>query len=276
MLRELCALWLSRASGTARRLGYDREAVSIAARYRRCRAAWTPHLEATKALVLEAAAACPGRDTALVLGSGLCLDVPVAALAKLFATVVLVDAHQPRATRALARSFPNVRLVEADLTGLARTAVQAARSKTAPLPGVPLPDVACGLRPDFTASVNLASQLPIPLAKLLGRRFSGPDLEALGARLVEAHFAALARLSGRVCLACDVAWERIEEGKVVASTDALTGARRPRPDRVWTWDIAPRPEESFSHDRRNLVHGWLDFGAAWRAGPGAGAPDAPA
>jgi hypothetical protein len=226
--------------------------------------------------VLEAAAACPRRDTALVLGSGLCLDVPLAALVELFATVVLVDAHQPRATRVLARSWPHVRLVEADLTGLARAAVQAARVKSAPLPDVPLPDLGCGLRPDFTASVNLASQLAIPFAKLLGGRFSGAELEGLGGKLVEAHFEALARLPGRVCLACDVAWERIEEGKVVASRDALAGARRPRPERVWTWDIAPRPEESFSHDRRNLVHGWLDFAAAWRAEFRPAPPDAAA
>jgi len=269
MLRELCALLLSRASGTARRLGHDREAVSIAARYRRCRAAWAPHLEATKALVLEAAEACPRREVALVLGSGLCLDVPVEELSARFATVVLVDAHQPRSTRTRVRSLPNVRLVEADLTGLARGAIQAARGPAAALPEVPLPDLACGVRPDLTASVNLASQLPLPLAKLLGHRFSEGQLERLGARVVEAHFAALARLPGRVCLACDVAWERIEEGKVVDSRDALSGARRPRPERIWTWDIAPRPEESFSHDRRNLVHGWLDFAAAWRAGPGA-------
>jgi len=269
MLRELCALLLSRASGTAKRLGHDREAVSIAARYRRCRAAWTPHLEATKALVLEAAEACPRREVALVLGSGLCLDVPVEALAARFATVVLVDAHQPRSTRARVRSLPNVRLVEADLTGLARAAIETVRGKKASLPDVPLPDLACGVRPDLTASVNLASQLPLPLAKLLGRRFPEAQRTRLGARIVEAHFAALARLPGRVCLACDVAWERIEEGKVVDNRDALSGARRPRPERVWTWDIAPRPEESFSHDRRNLVHGWLDFAVAWRAGPGA-------
>ncbi len=128
--------------------------------------------------------------------------------------------------------------------------------------------VACA--PDLTVSVNLASQLPLPLAKLLGRRFSEGQLERLGALVVEAHFTALARVPGRVCVACDVAWERIEEGKVVNSRDALSGARRPRPERIWTWDIAPRPEESFSHDRRNLVHGWLDF-ARCLGGPGPGA-----
>jgi hypothetical protein len=265
MLREIFELCLSRGSRLARQMGHDREAVSIAARHRRQHAAWAPHLEATRQLIRDAAAACPGRGTALILGSGLCLDVPLAQLAGLFATVVLVDAHHPRPARILARSFPNVRCLEADLTGLARTAVLAARGKAALPRAAPIPDLTCGTRPDLTASVNLASQLPIPFANLLGAHFP----ETLGRALVEAHFTALARQPGRVCLTCDVAWERIEEGKVVASRDALAGARHPEPERVWSWDIAPRPEESFSHDRRNLVHGWLDFAAAWR---GAQAP----
>lgn len=267
MLRELFEWWLSGGSRLARSLGQDREAVAIAARYRRCREAWEPHLAATRSLVLEAARACPGRDTVLVLGSGPCLDVPVAELANLFRTVVLADAHHPWPAKALARRHANVRLVVADLTGLVGPLRALGRRGTAPPDPLPRPDLALGLIPDLTASVNLASQLPIPLERLAGGRLDAAALGALGTGVVEAHFEALCRLPGRVCLCCDAAWERLAQGRVTDRRDALAGARRPPPERSWYWDIAPRPEESHSHDRRNLVHGWLDFAAAWRAVP---------
>lgn len=274
MLRELCEWLLTRETGPARGLHLDREAVAIAARYRRRHEAWAPHLAATRRLILDAAAACPQRGTALVLGSGHCLDVPLPELAAAFARVVLVDAHHPRAARHLAGNWSNVRLVTADLTGLAGWARQAARGKAGLPRPLPVPDLACGERPDFTASVNLASQLPQPFGKLLGRRLSEEALADLGRELVEAHFAALAGLPGRVCLVCDLAWERLAEGRVTAASDALAGAARPAPDREWLWDIAPRPEESFSHDRRNRVGGWLDFKAALAGCPGPGAEPA--
>jgi len=170
MLRELFEWLLSRGTGPGRRLGLDREAVSIAARHRRQSEAWEPHLAATRQCLLDAAAACPQGGTALVLGSGACLDVPLSALAARFDTVVLADAHHPRPARRLARAFPNVRLMPVDLTGLAGPAGQVARhGGTLPRP-LPIPDLSLGLRPDLTVSVNLASQLPIPLLRLLGSR----------------------------------------------------------------------------------------------------------
>jgi hypothetical protein len=266
MLREWIELLFSPGSRLARRLGLDREAVAIAARHRRRQAAWAPHLEATQGCLLDAAAACPAGGTALILGSGACLDVPVAALAARFATVVLVDAHHPRPAGRLAKSLANVRLIEADVTGLAHTAQRVRWSKAAlprPLP-VPVPDLSFGLVPDFTASVNLASQLPLPLAGLLGRRLEAKALADLGREVITAHFEALARLPGRVCLVCDAVWEQVDQGAVLWRHDALEGVVPPTPDRSWTWSIAPRPEESFSYDRQNQVRAWLDFAPAWR------------
>ncbi|OLN26923.1 hypothetical protein DVDV_2382 [Desulfovibrio sp. DV] len=263
MLRELFTLWRDRGSRLARWLGQDREAVSIDARHRRCAAAWEPHLAATRALILDAARTAAGRGTAVVLGSGACLDVPVADLAGQFRQVVLLDAHHPRAARALASRFSNVRLVTADATGMVQAARAAAKSR-APLPcPVPHPDLLGGLRPDLTASVNLASQLSIPFYKLLGRRAAGAAAEAFYQGLVTAHFDWLASLPGRVCLCCDTAWERTDGECLIESRDALEGVALPAPDRTWLWSIAPRPEESLAYDRQNRVAGFLDFAAAW-------------
>lgn len=266
MLRELFSLWRDRGSRLARSLGQDREAVSIDARHRRCREAWLPHLQATRSLLLDAAATAPGRELAVMLGSGACLDVPVAELAERFRQVVLVDAHHPRAARELPRRFPNVRLVAADATSLVQTARDAARGRVRlPCPP-PLPDPLPGLRPDFTASVNLASQLPIPFYKLLGRRLAETDCQAFYRGIVTAHFDWLAGLPGRCCLVCDTAWERADGEEILERRDALEGVVLPPPDRNWVWRIAPRPEESSAYDRQNRVVGYLDFAAAWRAG----------
>jgi hypothetical protein len=264
MLRELFTLWRDRGSRLARSLGQDREAVSIAARHRRCRSAWEPHLLATKSLILDAAATAKGRDTAVILGSGACLDVPVAELAGLFGQVVLIDAHHPRQARSLAAGQDNVRLVAADLTGLAGPAREAAKGRAplpCPVPGPgPLPG---GLRPDFTASVNLASQLAIPFYRLLGRRFEEQQRQAFFTGVVAAHCDWLAGLPGRVCLCCDTAWERVDGERLLESRDALEGVVLPPPERSWLWSIAPRPEESLAYDRQNRVAGYLDFAAAW-------------
>lgn len=139
MLRELLALFRDRGPRATRRFGHEREAVAIAARHRRCREAWEPHLAAVKSLALDAADTAPGRDTAVVLGSGLCLDVPVDGLCARFRQVVLVDAHHPRTVRAMARKRPGLRLVTADVTGMADAAVRAAKRGTGLPDPVPVP-----------------------------------------------------------------------------------------------------------------------------------------
>jgi len=262
MLREFFALWLDRGSRFARRFGYDRDALCLAARHRRCRQAWAPHLKAARTLILESAATAPGRDTAVILGSGLCLDVPLAELCGRFRQVYLVDAHHPRAARTLAAGFSNARLVAADVTGMALAAERAAASGT-PLPHpAPVPDPLPGVVADFTASVNLASQLAIPFYKMLGGRVAETDLAFFCRELIEAHFDWLAGLPGRTCLLCDKAWQRVDGGRLIESLDALEGVSLPGPDRAWTWCIAPSPEESFAYDRQNLVWGYRDFAAA--------------
>ena len=74
-----------------RNMGYVREMKALRARRNRCRAAWRPHLERTRALVLEAAAQCERRRNALIVGSGLLYDVPLTELSRQFDSVVLVD-----------------------------------------------------------------------------------------------------------------------------------------------------------------------------------------
>ena len=229
-----------------RRLGYVRESVSLLSRSRRCRRAWEPHLAAARAMIADAFADLPRRRTVLVLGSGLLDDVPLAALAAAFETVLLVDAVHPWPTRRAVRPYPNVRLLSADLSGSADWLLGRAADLHDPLPGL------VADRPvDLVVSANLLSQLPIlPLAWFEERGRAVP--EGLGSRIVTAHLAGLARIPARTCLVADVA--QVEEdrgGTIVERIDLLHGVRLAAPDRRWDWELAPFGEAE-RHTR--LVH----------------------
>jgi hypothetical protein len=101
----------------ARRLGLLTESIAISARHRRCRKAWAPHLAATQQAILEAIERTPRRRTALVMGSGALLDVPLAELADAFEHVLLVDLVHPWPARLKTRHLPQVTHVTDDVTG---------------------------------------------------------------------------------------------------------------------------------------------------------------
>lgn len=236
-----------------RRLGYVRDAVRMASRARRCRAAWAPHLEATRAAIRAAIAGTAERRTAVVLGSGLLDDVPLDALADAFARIVLVDAVHPLRARAAARRHAHVERMTADLSGSFALLGGAAADLA---PG--LPAVCAAPETDLVVSVNLLSQLPIrPVRRLeasrrpLGR-WRPEQADLLGARIVARHLASLSALPARVCLVTDLdEVEEDREGRVRGRTDLLFGTRLPEPERSWTWEIAPFGEVS---RRSRLLH----------------------
>lgn len=245
MLAELIEYLLTPCPPEARRLGLLKEAVAIRARHRRCRQAWQGHLERSRQAVLEAAQACPARETALVLGSGALLDIPLGELARQFRTVVLADMVHPLYARLRTLLQRNVRLDTVDLTGVL-AALSAAPQHAAP-PRPAAPALYRELRPDLTVSANVLSQLPLAPARAMARRGAGPEqVEAFSREIVSAHLDLLRRFSGVRLLLTDTAW--ITGPSVI---DPLHGAALPAPLRTWTWEIAPRPE---TYPDRDVVH----------------------
>ena len=80
MLLDLYTSLTTPCSPFIRRMGYLSEAIEMRGRSRRHQAAWLPHIEKTRAFVLSVTEKCRNRDTAIILGSGLLLDVPLAEL----------------------------------------------------------------------------------------------------------------------------------------------------------------------------------------------------
>jgi hypothetical protein len=237
----------------ARRLGYLAEQIAIRAKWRRHRTAWAPHLAASHAAMLAAADACPRRDLAVVLGGGVCLDVPVAALAGRFARVVLIDvgfAERP----ARAERLPW------DVTGrLASWHDDPCQSDddacAAPDPGWPT-----GLGdPDLTISANLLGQLHLLPAAWLARHRPRPaDFpERLAQALARAHLAWLRRLPGCRLLIADVAEVAVQRDGTVADDQPLPVASLlPPPDQSWMWNLAPIPEWDDEHHLHHRVGTW--------------------
>lgn len=264
MIFELLEYLTTDCPRYARRLGYLKEAIAIRARQRRLGPAWQSHLERSRETILEGMARCARRRTALVLGSGPLLDIPLAELAAAFETVLLVDVVHLRGARSLAARHANVALVSRDVTGFVEDFEKRVAAGWTGHP-VPAPtafhdDPAV----DFVVSANLMAQLPIFPAAALRRRnaLADNDFERFCRAVMQAHLDYLRAFDRPVCLITEIRREALDRsGKLVQGQDALFGLRPPEGGREWNWDLAPLGELSRDHALRNRVAGFCDINA---------------
>jgi hypothetical protein len=268
MLAEALKYAAARLRGQADPHGHLAQQVAIWARHRRHRTAWEPHLERCRALALAAARACPehARRTALVLGPGLLLDVPLDELSALFQTVVLADMAFVPEVRARARGLGNVEARVVDLTGRLD---RLSGSLGQPLPPEGLhglAGLAAGLPElDFAYSANLLSQLPLFALDVLPPA-PGQETEEhraeLAAGLVRQHLDGLQALGCPACLVTDVTERGLRQGRIDYEADLLFGVDPGLAGETWTWDMAPDGEAISGLDVQRLVLGVLNVRAA--------------
>ena len=245
-----------------RQMGYVRELRALRARQDRCRSAWHSHLEHTRAVILDAAARCEQRRSALVVGSGLLFDIPLEELGRQFESVVLVDIVHAWSVHRQAARFPNVQLVPLDITGVVERCHALARQRS-PAP-LPQRQVECfaGERFDLVASVNVLSQLPVAPNGYMSRRIRSlteARTREFSRALVTNHLDWLCSAPGVACLVTDL--ERLCYGDcgLVSREESLWGVALPEGGRDWLWDLAPRPEMYFHLDVRHRVGGYASF-----------------
>lgn len=228
----------------ARRLGYLRESIGIRARHQRCRTAWQPHLDCSKAALLQSLQSCRDFRIALVFGSGLLLDIPLAELSGRFREVWLVDfVHLPAARKA-ARRYPNVYCITHDVTECLETLASARDLADAIIPApTRFLDVA---EVDWVASVNLLSQLPLLPQEWMRQHFpeaDEPGWAEWGARLMQQHLDYLCAFSAPACLLMDTRQTRsLKNGNILEQRDFSALARAGQPFAHWRWEIAPPGE----------------------------------
>jgi hypothetical protein len=265
MVFEFIRTLLVRAPPWARRLGLAREHAAIAARHGRVRAAWAPHLAASRQAILDGAARCRTRHQVLVVGAGDCLDVPVAELAVQFERVVLADIVVGPVARWLAWRFRRrVQCVNWDATGaLARLA--AARDTITPADA---PQIFAGADPgpppggeaDLVVSANCLSQLGLVPGHSLPAAESDGDLPERCAKAASRrHLTWLATRSGVRVLLADVArLDVAPDGRELKRQRLRERYGLRPPDRSWRWDLAPIPEWAPDFHRVHEVGAWID------------------
>lgn len=221
-------------------LGYRYAAVACLSRAARCAQAWAPHQQASRRAILAAMADAPAdRDTALILGSGPCFDLPLPELRARFDRVVLADvAHPPRARR-LAAEDSGLELACVELTGTA-TALRDPATVSPPVPGTYAFTDRAGI--GLVVSLNLISQLPlIPVAQAR-RRWPAADLDGFAHAIIAAHLDHLRRFDCPVLLIGDVARRYLDSTGVERDReDPLLGVTLP-PGPEWDWLLAPPGE----------------------------------
>ncbi|RED45074.1 hypothetical protein [Aestuariispira insulae] len=257
MLVELIKSTLTPCPKWAKKMGFVAESVAIDARAKRCAAAWEPHQKECKKFILQAVEGCEQTRTALVAGSGACLDLPLKELADRFDRVILLDIVHPITNRS--SKLPNVLQIVADITGVGE---ELYAFKTLPDP-VPVPDL-YHIFPDIdlVVSLNLLSQLPVTFLDWLQEEGLAEDeaLDQFGHDLIRAHLDWLQGFQGVRCLITDRRWEEKDPtGRVISQSDPLYGIEMPGPDRIWRWAVAPMGELDGPVWRENLVAGYLDY-----------------
>ncbi|HVZ66297.1 MAG TPA: hypothetical protein VG936_17155 [Lacunisphaera sp.] len=252
----------------ARALGLLREHGDIAKRHAKVRGAWASHLAASKTAILEAADRVVARHSALVIGAGDCLDVPVAELTERFDRVVLADIVVGAGARAWARkSAGGVECVSWDASG----ALAAAASRRDTLTAAEAPKVFAqadpgpppGGEPDFIVSANCISQLGLVPGHSLPAAQQDTGLpERCGRAAAKRHVQWLEARSGARLLLGDVARLNIApDGRELKRENLASRYGLPKPDKLWRWDLAPIPEWSPEFHRVHEVGAWF-----WPAG----------
>lgn len=229
-----------------KRLGVLRGLIALEQRERRCRAAWAPHRAAAQDVIRAAAQGLPKGGTAVILGSGLLLEVPLADLAGQFDRVVLVDLFHMPAVRRAAAVFGNVECVIHDLGGVLHALTESPLALPPPRPSLPPGTEDAAL----VVSANCLSQIPLdPMAAARSRADDGEQAEVMtwGRALIAGHLATLAACRGRVVLLTDIRRRVVHkrDGTVMEEDDLLLGVPLPilADRRTWRWSIAPAPEE---------------------------------
>lgn len=243
-----------------RRIGYLHETIAMRERHRRRAAFWQSHLENTRKFILSAVERCKSRNTVVIFGSGLLLDVPLAQLSSVFREVVLTDiVCLPEVRREIGR-YRNVIFSEYDVTSVAEQLY-----KNREFGIHELPDESRGRAhryqdADLIVSLNILSQLTVipriyAIKELHG--LSEDQLDEWCRRIVEIHYASLRSMPCNVCLISDYQFlKRDPAGGIFSKGSTVFDLPLPEPDASWTWNIEPIQKKSQFYSKELMVGAW--------------------
>ena len=204
----------------------------------------------SRGLMVEAANHCSSHDRVLVVGSGPLHDIPVAQLSARFREVVLLDLVHLRGARSEVQRYPNVRLVQGDVTGVAEQ-VFVRRSLSV------WPSETWDSNYDLIISANVLSQLPLAPCQFV--HVSDTEKTTFAQRIVRDHINWLSKARGQVCLITDVERQYWKCGLLQCAHPLLWGFALPSGACEWMWDLGPKPEMDPDCDIRHKVLAYESF-----------------
>lgn len=224
----------------SRKLGLMKDQGGIMNRYIREQSHWDLHLNSCKNFITSNLPANTTNKIIAVLGSGWLLDVPIDILRKQFKEVWLIDLFHPRQIRHKAKSWPNVQLLVADISGGGITGAYRAIAKKERLRDQPVASdqllQALPARPDYVVSVNILSQLASLLIDPLRarKRFLEDTLYEFGHAIQRQHMHLLSQFSA--LLISDYYEYVIDREGLVFREKNLLSLLLPQEQRQeWTW-----------------------------------------
>lgn len=254
MLLELWE-WLSTpASSLARKSGLLYEAIALRHRAQRCAKNWHAHIVQCHARVHQAVAALEKKQTLLVLGSGLLLEVPIEKLLPQFKRIVLVDLVHLKPVRELARKHPSIQLIEADLSGVLADLLKWKEGNALPYFTAPCISVQ---QADLIISANLLSQLKHPARKVMSDKMDEEALESFQKRIAQEHWQWFSQIPGKKLIFSDVESQFFNANGEIIHTDSALLGQLPPPKATWWWEVAPIGEISNDFGQKMKIHAWL-------------------
>jgi hypothetical protein len=190
-----------------RKMGYFRDQRGILRRYRREKQNWDTHLEKTRNFAIRSAEK-RNKGSAIILGSGWLLDVPVEELSHLFEKITLMDIRHPRAVRKDIRKYGNMELVAGDISGFSHSVYQYVKKyrnrRDRPPISTIKPSENLNLNSyDFVFSCNILNQLDILLIDFLSESFDLKEQEIVDFRKKIQQYHINLLPGNRSCLVAD-------------------------------------------------------------------------
>lgn len=234
----------------AKKMGYLKEAIAMAARAKRCRQEWGEHYQNCQKSIMQAANRAVQKRTVLIFGAGSLNDIPLQQLAEQFEKVLLIDLVFLDTARKKARAYDNVSLIEHDVTE-SLTWLSEGQSMVQQ-PSEWLDDSHI----DLVVSLNLITQLPlIPVGWLMSDYgFDEAEVDIIGKQLIFAHMHYLKQFSGEVCLIADREnFEFNDRGQEIDRFDPWWDVEPPEAEYTWQWELMPLGEVGSDKWQKNQV-----------------------
>ena len=242
MLLEAIKHFFLSAPKPIKELGFGKEAIAINTRYKRCQTQWGQHLEATKSELINIITNFGTNKNVVIMGSGSLLDIPLSELSKHTKSLTLIDIIQLKKIKKIVLKFPNVKIVERDLTDYISPFISWTEGPSyfSP-PKIPTPNFS-NTNANLIISLNLISQLSIPFLNYVVKHKMEKLPDSFEQDIINAHLSALQNSGADSWVIGDISRDYMEDGKVIKTEFLPENLKLPKPVKSWNWDIAPRGE----------------------------------